>query len=80
MKITESLKEIQRDLRILLQQQGRGSSSANPLPESLKTKLQNLSLGTSEKQKEGRGKLRVFKDPYKILQEEQEKLRDGHQK
>ncbi|KAG6532471.1 hypothetical protein ZIOFF_006317 [Zingiber officinale] len=63
-QIAETLKEIQQELR----------KQNTPLPQDLISKLQNLSLGPP-KPKEKPGKLRVFKDPYKILKQEQEKLK-----
>ncbi|KAG6514470.1 hypothetical protein ZIOFF_024830 [Zingiber officinale] len=55
-QITESLKDIQADLKIIIEQSKGGKSSVS-LPDSLIEKLQNLSLGPSEKPKEKRGKL-----------------------
>ncbi|KAG6483553.1 hypothetical protein ZIOFF_060201 [Zingiber officinale] len=63
-QIAESLKDIQAELR---------KQNTPPFPQDLISKLQNLSLGSKPKEKAG--KLRVFKDPYKILKEEQEKLK-----
>ncbi|KAG6474161.1 hypothetical protein ZIOFF_068085 [Zingiber officinale] len=51
----------------------RKEPSTPPLPEDLIEKLKNLSLGPAARPKEKQGKLRVFTDPYKILEEEQEK-------
>lgn len=76
--IAESLKEIQRDLQIIIRNQAQSSdASAEVIPEALIFKLQNLSLGPSDRKKEPRGKLTVFQDPYKLLKEEQAKLKDG---
>lgn len=76
-QIAESLKDIQTDLKFLTKQnQNSGTSTA--LPESLITKLQGLTLGPQEKPKEGKGKLRVYKDPFSTLKEEQEKLKRRH--
>lgn len=43
--------------------------------DSIIKRIENLSLGPQEKPKETKGKLRVFKDPKVILQEELEKLK-----
>lgn len=72
-QIAETLKDIQGDLKLILKQ--TASSSSPVLPDDLVTKLTKLSLGPTEKPREGRGQLRVFRDPYKILQEEQAKLK-----
>ncbi|KAG6495813.1 hypothetical protein ZIOFF_043641 [Zingiber officinale] len=74
-QITESLKDIQDDLKTILEQT-KGGIAPSSFPEDSIQKLQNLSLGqASEKQKENKGTLRVFKDPYKILKE-QDKLQN----
>ncbi|XP_074567333.1 actin-depolymerizing factor 11-like [Curcuma longa] len=75
-QIAESLKDIQADLKTIIEQTKEGKI-VTPLPDSLIEKLQNLPLGQSEKPREGRGKIKVFKDPYKMLKElEQEKLKN----
>ncbi|XP_074591682.1 uncharacterized protein LOC141847523 [Curcuma longa] len=58
-QIAESLREIQEELKAIREQQKGGTSSVTPLPDSLIEKLQKLSLGSPEKPKEGRGKLRI---------------------
>ncbi|KAG6485640.1 hypothetical protein ZIOFF_054203 [Zingiber officinale] len=73
-QIAENLKDIQADPKIIIEQT-KGGVKATPIPDDLVEKLKNLTLGPSEKPKEGSRKLRVFKDPYKILKEEQEKLK-----
>ncbi|KAG6535784.1 hypothetical protein ZIOFF_000813 [Zingiber officinale] len=73
-QIAKSLKDIQVDLKTIVEQT-KGGIKATSLLDDLITKLQNLSLGPTESPKEGKGKLRVFRDPYKILKEEQEKLK-----
>ncbi|KAG6470161.1 hypothetical protein ZIOFF_071218 [Zingiber officinale] len=74
-QIVESLKDIKADLKTLIEQTKEGIQS-NPIPDNLIDKLKNLSLGPAKKPREGRRKLRVFKDPYKIMKEEQEKLKN----
>ncbi|KAG6474210.1 hypothetical protein ZIOFF_068134 [Zingiber officinale] len=69
-QIAESLKEIHAELRA----EGKRNAVITSLPEDLIEKLQALSLGPSKAQ-EKQGKLCVFQDPYKILKEEQEKLK-----
>lgn len=81
-QIADSLKDIQKELQLISQNQRRlastSSSSEAVIPEALITKLQNLSLGPQERRKEPRGTLRVFQDPYKLLQDEQNRLKkDG---
>ncbi|KAG6535532.1 hypothetical protein ZIOFF_000554 [Zingiber officinale] len=73
-QITEILKGIQADLKIIAEQTKKGVQTTS-IPDDLVDKLKNLSLGPVDKLKEPRGKLRVFKNPYKILKEEQEKLK-----
>lgn len=53
MQIAESLKDIQADLKTLLEHQGSGKTPAI-LPDNLIEKLQGLTLGPSEKPKEKR--------------------------
>lgn len=75
-QISESLKEIRSDLQTILEHQKKGAEGIFPvIPESIITKLSNLSLGASEKPKESKGKLLVFKDHLKILKEEKDKLK-----
>lgn len=59
-QIAESLKEIQTNLKTIIEQQNKCKSSSASLPDDLVTKLTNLSLGPSEKPKETKGKLKVF--------------------
>ncbi|KAG6499953.1 hypothetical protein ZIOFF_039767 [Zingiber officinale] len=75
-KIAKTLKDIQSDLKTVVEQTKKGSgSTTTAIPDSLIEKLRGLTLGAQEKPKEGKGKLRVYKDPFKILKEEQEKLK-----
>lgn len=75
-QIAETLRDIQTDLKTLLaKQDATPGASTSAIPDDLITKLTKLSLGPSERPREGRGKLRVFRDPYKILQDEQAKLK-----
>lgn len=69
-QISESLKEIQSDLKTLLNKSAKVNDDTTPLLEDLITKLNNLSLEPKEKVKEAKGRIRVFKDPYTILREE----------
>lgn len=75
-QIAKSLRDIQADLKTVIEQT-KGSVSPNLIPDSLIEKLQNLSLGPAEKPREGKGTVRVFKNLYKILKEEQEKLKNS---
>ncbi|KAG6479750.1 hypothetical protein ZIOFF_063222 [Zingiber officinale] len=74
-QIVESFKDIQADLKTILKQTRREVQTSS-IPEELIDKLKNLSLGTSKKPKEGRRQLRVFHDSYKILQEDQAKIKN----
>ncbi|KAG6521934.1 hypothetical protein ZIOFF_019068 [Zingiber officinale] len=75
-QVAETLKNIQADLKTIVEQTRGSRSSTAAIPDSLVEKLQKLTLGAQEKQREGKGKLGVFKDPFKILQEEKEKLKN----
>ncbi|KAG6528853.1 hypothetical protein ZIOFF_011045 [Zingiber officinale] len=71
-QIAESLKDIQGDLKTVLEQTRKGATTSF-IPDELIDKLKGLSL--TEKPKEKKGQLRGFRDPYKILEEEQTKLK-----
>ncbi|KAG6537014.1 hypothetical protein ZIOFF_002092 [Zingiber officinale] len=77
-QIAESIQEIRDDLKGIINYQ-RKKEGTPTLPEELITKLSNLSLGSGERPKESKGKLLIFKDPLKILQQEQEKVRNVNQ-
>ncbi|KAG6499749.1 hypothetical protein ZIOFF_039541 [Zingiber officinale] len=57
-RIDELLKDIQADLKTVVEQT-KGGIKATSLPDDLITKLQILSLGPAERPKEGKGKLRI---------------------
>lgn len=69
-QIVETLEKIKTDLKAFIEKLSTNRASSTSIPEELVTKLTNLSLGSSEKPKETKGKLRVFRDPYQILREE----------
>ena len=68
-QIAEDIKGIRTELQTIRELQQTRSTQSQVVPEDLITKLANLNLGPSERPKETKGKILVFKDPIKILQE-----------
>lgn len=68
-QIAEDLKGIKSELQTIRELQQAKTPISQSLPEDLLSKLENLSLGPSERPKEAKGKILVFKDPRKILSE-----------
>lgn len=68
-QIAKDIKGIKEELQAIRKAQQRGETSSQAIPEDLITKLANLNLGPSERPKETKGKILVFRDPTKILQE-----------
>lgn len=68
-QIAEDIKGIRAELQAIRESQQTKESSAQTIPEELIAKLANLNLGPSERPKEARGKILVFKDPSKIFSE-----------
>lgn len=74
-QIADSLKEIHKELQLINRRLTATPSTTEVIPEALITKLQNLTLGPPERRKEPQGKFLVLKNPYKLLKEEQERLK-----
>ncbi|KAG6472621.1 hypothetical protein ZIOFF_070095 [Zingiber officinale] len=74
-QIAEDLRDIKTDMKTVLESHKQGRTSAPSIPNDLITKLSNLTIGPTEKPKEPKGKILVFKDPLKILKEEKEKTK-----
>lgn len=68
-QIAEDLRGIKSELQTIRELQQSKTSSLQAIPEDLITKLSNLNLGPAERPKEAKGKILVFRDPIKILQE-----------
>lgn len=68
-QIAEDLKDIRSELQAIKELQQTKAGSSQAIPDDLITKLSNLSLGPSEKPKEAKGRILIFKDPIQILKE-----------
>ncbi|THU58537.1 hypothetical protein C4D60_Mb03t15400 [Musa balbisiana] len=68
-QIAEDIKGIRAELQAIREQGQAKASTSLGIPEDLITKLSNLSLGPTEKPKEPKGKILVFRDPLQILRE-----------
>lgn len=68
-QISEDIKGIRTELQIIRELQQAKAAPSQAIPEDLLTKLSNLNLGPSERPREPKGKILIFKDPVKILQE-----------
>lgn len=72
----EGIRNLEAEVKVLKEQvqKQKGVQLPNEITDELSAKLATLSIGPS-KQKEKKGVLRVFKDPFVILQEEKQKLK-----
>lgn len=68
-QIAEDIRGIRAELQTLKELQQSKAVQSQVVPDELITKLTNLSLGPSERPKETKGKILVFKDPIKIFRE-----------
>lgn len=68
-QIAEDIKGIRTELQKIRESQQSKTTQSQVVPEELITKLANLNLGPTERPKETKGKILVFKDPIKIFQE-----------
>lgn len=68
-QIAEDLKSIKSELQTIREFQQAKTPAAQAIPDDLITKLSNLNLGPSERPKESKGKILVFRDPLKIFSE-----------
>lgn len=69
-QIAEDIKGIRTELQTIRELQQTGTKPTQAIPEDLILKLSNLNLGPTERPKETRGKILVFKDPVKIFREQ----------
>ena len=70
-QIAEDIKGIRTELQAIRKLQQAKTEPPQSIPEDLIAKLSNLSLGPSERPKEAKGKILVFKDPIQILKQVQ---------
>lgn len=70
-QIAEDIRGIRAELQTIREQGQAKASTSHGIPEDLITKLSNLSLGPTERPKEPKGKILVFRDPLQILKEVQ---------
>ena len=68
-QIAEDIKGIRTELQTIRELQQSKTIQSQIVPDELISKLANLNLGPSERPKEAKGKILVFKDPIKIFQE-----------
>ena len=68
-QIAENIKGIRTELQTIRELQQSKATQSQVVPDELITKLANLNLGPSERPKEAKGRILVFKDPIKIFQE-----------
>ena len=68
-QIAEDIKGIRTELQTIRELQQSKPIQSQVVPDELISRLANLNLGPSERPKEAKGKILVFKDPIKIFQE-----------